>query len=199
MPSNIQTVDRERLEFNTAAKAAFEFLCNLGFTCLQDEPTLVRFESSWCRINIFHGRKSYEIGLEIEPINQNKDKQSYPLSVLLAALVPDEYTRYKCYATHSKDGVLEGTQQLASLFKKCLASELFNQRDIFHILGEKSDEIVKKFSIEVRLEQMRRALEIAWRNKDFKKVVGLLLPLQEHLNDVESTKLEYAKKHMNQT
>ena len=57
---------REQFGFPEAVLASFRFLVeDFGFSVVEHEPTYVRFESREVFVNLYHGRGSYELGVEI--------------------------------------------------------------------------------------------------------------------------------------
>lgn len=186
--------DRSLLRFADEVKAHFAFLETLGFRCVRAEATLVRFESSTASINIYHGRQSYEIGLEIEFAAVG---DAYSFSELLRLVDNKQAEQYRNYSTHTAQGVVEGVRKLAELFQKCVDAGILNDSQLFSRLKLQRGEWAKNYALETQLEQARKKSELAWAEKDFAKVFQILAPLQEHLTPSDLKKLEYAKKHSN--
>lgn len=63
--------DRWRLGFKPAVLAAFGFLEEMGFRVVRAEDTFVRYESSAVFLNVYHGRGSYELGVEIDLVQRS--------------------------------------------------------------------------------------------------------------------------------
>lgn len=55
---------RERLGFEAAVVENFAFLKEAGFECVRRECTFVRYESKRVFVNVYHGRGSFELGVE---------------------------------------------------------------------------------------------------------------------------------------
>jgi hypothetical protein len=55
---------------------------------------------------------------------------------------------------------------------------------------EKSDAYIK----EMNLRPIREMADVAWRQKDYVKFVGLFGPVEDDLTPIEAKKLEYARK-----
>lgn len=77
-------IDRSLLHFPEEVKHRFAYLEGLGFRDVRTEPTFVRYESPATAINIYQGRQSYEIGLEIE--SSQAPTESYSFSEVLRLL-----------------------------------------------------------------------------------------------------------------
>src|SRR6266545_442730 len=64
------TPDMDPFGFVSEVRTAFNFLLtDYGFSCVKIEPTFLRYESPLIFINIYHGRKSSELGVEIGQLN----------------------------------------------------------------------------------------------------------------------------------
>jgi hypothetical protein len=58
-------VDRWKPGFQEAVLDGFGFLRAYGLKAVEKNPTFVRFESKKVFVNVFHGRGSYEICIEV--------------------------------------------------------------------------------------------------------------------------------------
>src|SRR5438045_7554154 len=94
-----RVTDRSALRFAEEVKARFSFLEALGFHCVRSEATLVRFESPKVSINVYHGRHSFEIDLEIEPAQSPAD--AYSFASVLRLVDPAQLGHTRSYATHT--------------------------------------------------------------------------------------------------
>ena len=79
-----------RLDFTTFVLREFAFLFQLGFSVARKESTLVRFESKTCFPNVYHGRSSHAVGVELGRIRQG---DMYSLYEVLAAVSPANVDR----------------------------------------------------------------------------------------------------------
>ena len=186
--------DRSLLRFADEVTSHFAFLEARDFRCVCSEGTLVRFESPELAINIYHGRQSYEIGLELESPVSTTDH--YSLSELLRLVDPERAEHYRSFATHSEQGVSDGVRQLAESFQRCVAAGILNNTEIFSRLKLQRQKLNKDYALDVQLEQVRKKAEVAWHNKDYATVVRTLKPLRGSLSASEIAKLEFAEKHL---
>ena len=67
------STDCTSLRFAETVEENFSFLQGHGFKRVQSEPAFVRFESSCIHLNVYHGRQSFEVGLEISPVGADSD------------------------------------------------------------------------------------------------------------------------------
>ena len=183
--------DRSLLKFADEVKARFAFLESKDFRCTRSEATLVRIESAELAINIYHGRQSYEISLQIEDV---RGADSYSFSEILRLVHNERAEQYRDYAAHTIEGVAEGVRQLAELFRKCVDAGILNDGKLLSRLELQRGEWARNYALETQLEQARKKSESAWAERNFGKVIEVLAPFEEHLNPSDLKKLEYAKK-----
>lgn len=188
-------MERDDLRFSDEVIRRFSFLDSLGFRCADIETTLVRFESSALSVNIYHGRMSYEIALEIEA---KKDVETYSIAEILCLLGIAGSEQYKNYTACTQNQVIEGVNQLAIIFQKCIDMGLFERdtKELFTSLKYQRSERAEVYALETQLSQALRETESAWAQKDFKQVVRHLKPLQNQLDPLNLQKLIYAEKQV---
>lgn len=184
--------DRSLLRFAEEVKEHFLFLEALGFRCVRSEVTFVRFESPRVSINLYHGRQSFEIGLEIESVPSLEN--AYSFSEILRLVDRKLGEHYRNYATHTPRGVAEGVGQLAELFQRCIAADILNDTQLFSRLKFQREVLSKNYALETQLEQARRKSEAAWRKKDYAAVIKALKPFSADLTVTEVGKLKFAEK-----
>jgi hypothetical protein len=187
-------IDRSVLRFAEEVKRQFAFLETSGFRCVRSEATFVRFESPTASVNVYHGRRSFEIGLEIESASSPTD--AYSFSEVLRLSDREQGEQYRNYATHTTQGVAEGVRKLAELLQRCIGGGLFDDKQLFSRLKLQRQELAKNYALETQLEQARRKSEIAWHKKDYVAVVKALKPLRAALTATEVGKLEFAEKQI---
>jgi hypothetical protein len=181
--------NRSVLRFAEEVEDSFSFLKPLGFRRARSEPTFVRFESPQASINVYHGRRSFEIGLEIE-----SPTDAYSFSEILRLVDREQGEKYRNYATHTTQGVVEGVGKLAERFQRCIAAGILNDKQLFSRLKLQRQELATNYALETQLQQARRKAEVAWRNKDYASVVEAFKPLRAALTATEVGKLEFAEK-----
>src|SRR5690242_10148131 len=85
-----------RLGFVDLVFKAFAFLLRLGFVVARRDGTFVRFEKDNVFVNVYHGRSSYQVGLELGRIHES---DIYSLHELLSATAPAEVEQARCQTT----------------------------------------------------------------------------------------------------
>jgi hypothetical protein len=189
------TIDRQSLQFAEEVEKKFSFLSAHGLKCVQSEPTLVRFESRSAYVNVYHGRQSFEVGLEIGLLTPSPEETSYSMSEIIRLVEPSKADEYRDYAAHNAEAVVEGVQRLSALLRRYVSAGILDDARLFERLGKGREAWSHNYAKEVNLTQARRKLESAWHAKDYAKVVELLNPLRDALTPTELQKLDYAEKH----
>ncbi len=192
--SKKRVTDRALLRFTDEVKARFAFLEARGFNCVSTDVTLVRFESPELGVNIFHGRQSYEIGLELESLVSKTEKYSF--SELLRLVDQERAECYRSFAATNAEGVAEGVRQLADSVQQCIAAGLLGDTELFSRLKRQRHDLTKKLSLDVQLQHARQKTEAAWHTKDYATIVRIMKPLRAYLSASEVAKLEFAEKHI---
>lgn len=188
--------DRSILRFSDKVKEDFAFLEDLGFECVSSSETFVRFESSKASINVYHGRRSFEIGLEVAP---PQDKaEVYSFGAVLRLIDKEQAERYRNYAARTVQDVAKGVRQLGDFFHSCVSSEFFDDDQLFFRLKVQREEFSKAYSIESQLMQARGKLEEAWKEKNYSRIVEVLSPFEQHLSASERKKLEFSRRKYNE-
>ena len=184
--------ERSVLRFAEEVRSRFAFLESLGFRCVRSEATFVRYESPMIGVNMYHGRQSYEIGLEIE--SATSPVGSYSMSEILHLADQTKADGYRKYTTRTVAGVADGVSRLANLFHLCIANGILNDKQLLSRLRLQKKKLAVGYSHEVEWRQARRKSEAAWREKDYAKVVKALRPLRAALTAIEVAKLEFAER-----
>jgi hypothetical protein len=84
MPENDEMRDRAKLGFAKSVLQAFSFLAEFGYSVARAEPTFVRYEYGTRFVNVFHGRRSYALGVEFG--DTAIDSEAYSLKEIRLAL-----------------------------------------------------------------------------------------------------------------
>jgi hypothetical protein len=190
---------RERFGFSQAVLTSFRFLITeFGFKCVKQETTLVRYESSGVFVNVFHGRSSYELGVEIGQLRKNLDipEFGFTLGEIISLSDAKFGAMYRPYQITKPELITKYVEQIAELAKKYATSALVNDKGFFEQLSslqlQKSDEYLK----DMKLNQIRSEVEVAWREKNYKQVVELYGSVESDLTLSERKKLEYARRKL---
>jgi hypothetical protein len=188
------TIDRCTLKFSEAVKENFGFLEDHGLNLVRCTATFVHYESSRIYVNVYHGRKSFEIGIEIGEIRTKiPEESSFSISEIIRLLERGKIDQYRNFAARSAASVMKGVQQLAELFCSYVEMGLLEQVGLFVRLRKQRERWSQSFARSVDLTHAREKLASAWRVKDYAGIVGLLRPLRDTLSPSEQKKLEFAE------
>jgi hypothetical protein len=181
------------IRFAELVEDNFHFLQAHGFKCVQSEPTFVRFESGRICVNVYHGRRSFEIGLEIGPLGAGSSEISYSMSEIIRLVEPSKADGYRNYAAQTPEDIGEGVHRLAISLRRYVDAKVLDDPGLVERLTNNRTAWAHNYAKEVNLTQARGKLDAAWHVKDYAKVVEVLEPFRAYLTPTELMKLEYAK------
>lgn len=189
-------MDRSSLRFVEAVQDAFRFLSEeYGFRLATlAAPTFVRYESTGTFLNVYHGRISYEINVQVGRI-ADPPGPSYGLSDVLSALLSQE-DRPQTYFQASKPlAVKRCVDAVAELVARHYGSLLKGDDEVFRRVAAQTTETSRVLTNEVVRRPVKEAAEKAWRAKQYARVRELYGSIRDGLSPVEHKRLEYAEKH----
>ena len=188
--------DRWNLAFKEAVKTNFVFLRSIGFQQVSEDVTLVRYESKVAFVSVYHGRGSYEIGVEIGRLDRS---EKYGLDYIVSwagkgVWAAEGFGRSTMFQASTREGVESIVSKVARLVEKY--GQMFLAGDaVFYDELQKSNE---RASIRSQRDQIlgliRKEAEAAWLTKDYVRVVELFQPVRDELTEIDLKKLEYAEK-----
>jgi hypothetical protein len=188
---------RARLNFEPAVLKSFSFLSTFGLHPVKQNPTFVRYESREVFVNVYHGRSSYELGIEVGRRGDPALPVSHTEMVYAAGAADAEgFGRHVMFQVGTPEGVAEFVPKLAKLLERYGSSLLSAQEDAFGKIQERRPQIAAQYEKEVRLSNVRAKAEAAWHAKNYAKVVEQFSPVQSDLTEVEALRLSYAQKHL---
>jgi len=190
--------DRARLGFEESVRSSFNFLIDLGLHLVDGKATFVRYESSEVFVNVYHGRASFELGLEIGRLKEpNEEKLTiYDIVAWAGAEKAAGFGQHVMFQVSSPEGVREFVPKLAHMVQEYaipfINGDATAYRDALEARARANTEYVKQ----VNLRQMRSRAEAAWHAKDYAQVVELYTPKRNDLDEVEGKRLTYAEQHV---
>lgn len=191
--NNINLAERLWLQFPQKVKQYFLFLeQRYNFRCIQEEITFVRYKRSDIHIDVYHGRGSFEAGVEFGQISAG---ESYSLEMLVTLL--DEGVAKDFWPRFSRTPEkLDQTLQNAAhgLLKYGISILEGNYNDIFDKLDELGEKRITEFNLKSNINHYRPRGYEAFKAGDYAKAVEFYSQIEEALTPVEKKKLELAKK-----
>ena len=180
--------DRVHLNFENVAKTTFAFLNDLGFSLVESQLTLVRYQSGDVEISVFHGRRSYEIGVDISYVGTR-----YALAEIVRVADPDAAKRYGHAMASTAEGVVVGLVELGSLLKRYGTLALQGDPQFFSILEEKRKVWADEYWIDGLARQVRPQADDAFHRGDYAKAAELYARIRSCLSPAEVKKLALAE------
>lgn len=187
--------ERGAFGFPFAVEREFGFLTAHGFRCVSTKSTLVRYESDHVFINIYHGRSSYEIGIEVGSTDLEEQEKGFSLFAFIHLAAPDKAATYRNFVAVKPEAVSVRVAALQKLFTQYVLDVLMGDPDIFIKLEAQRKKISAAYASEVRASQIRPRAEAAFRDKDYPEAVRLYEIIQDELTTTEIKKLKYARQH----
>jgi hypothetical protein len=193
------TDNHANLGFIDKVLSSFKFLINVyGFRCVKIEPTLIRYESNYIFINIYHGRSSFELGVEIGKLEKVFGLQEnwYTIGEIMDLMGVRDTLGFTIFQASTCDRMQMLVPKLAEYVREYAKSIFEGNLHIFEELRElrhrKSNEYIK----EMNLGRIREIAEKAWHEKDYIKMIEIYTSMKDDLTSVESKKLAYAQKRL---
>ena len=198
MFSNEAGKDRWQLGFKEAVLSSFGFLRTYGLRPVEEDVTFVRYESDSVFVNIYHGRGSFEIGVEIGRLDRT---EKYRLDYIISwageqAWDAEGFGRGTMFQVSSREGVQNMVPKVAELVKRYGDPFLLGRPAFYASLEKANERASVSYEHEQMLTLIRREAETAWTAKNFGRVAELLQPVRADLTEVESKRLAYAEKHV---
>jgi hypothetical protein len=189
--------ERAQLGFKDAVLSNFKFLSDFGLRPVEEKVTLVRYESSRIFVNVYHGRASYELGVEIGKLKEPDTTLSiFDVVRWAGAEKAEGFGQHVMFQVSSREGVQEFVPKLAALVRKYATPLLRGDQDAHRTALESR---AKRYADEVRegnLSVVRSKVDAAWHAKDYARVIELYGPVREDLTEVEAKKLAYAEQQV---
>lgn len=191
-----RVTNRSDLRFVEAVEDAFSFLVEeCGFRIASaEEPTFVRYESDTTFLNVYHGRQSYELNVEVGSIADPVGR-SYRLPDVLGAILGRDDKRRTYFQASNREAVRRCVQVIADLVAQHYGPVLKGDAEVLGRIAAHTSESSQAHTREVVQRPVREAAEKAWHAKDYARVQELYESVRESLTLVERKRLEYAEKH----
>ncbi|MCI0560634.1 MAG: hypothetical protein MN733_19280 [Nitrososphaera sp.] len=188
--------NRDVLGFSRAVLQYFNFLCSdYGFQVTDQSVTLVRFESNDVFINVYHGRASYELGVEIGKFDDPSGTR-YRLPTIIEAFMGNTVGQKGVFQASSPDAIRSSIEHLAQLVSSYCSALLRGDNDAFDRVRKAAKHISEELTGHYTRGVLRRRAEQAWQNKDYADVVRIYGKFSQTLTSIERKRLEIARKHL---
>jgi hypothetical protein len=188
--------NRRQFGFDEAVIKSFEFLRSFQLKPAKRSATLVRYESKTVFVNVYHGRASYEIGIEV---GRKSSSVKYGLDYMVAlagpsALEAEGFGRSTMFQVCSREGVQQIVPKVAELLRKYGDSFLRGDIRFYEQLDEANRRASAEYAKRQLLEGVRKNADAAWSAKHFGRVAELYGTMRDELTIIEAKRLAYAEK-----
>lgn len=184
---------RKRLNFAHAVRQRFAFLEDLGFLEVESLPTLVRYRKEKLEVALYHGRQSFELGLEID-----RDGSRYSIPELIGVADIEAAKHYRNYAATTSAGIVEGLNQLAQLVMHYGDRALRGDPAFFAMLEDRRKSWSEGYALDVLARQLRPKAQAAFQKGNYREAAELYERIRPRLSAVEEKKLALAKERARQ-
>lgn len=188
---------REKLGFREAVLSSFGFLRTYGLEPVMEDVTLVRYESDAVFVNVYHGRSSSVIGVEIGRLDR---PEQYGLDYIVywagkQAWEAEGFGRCTMFQVSSREGVQKFVPKVAALVKRYGDPFLSGRPGFYDELQRHNEREKARYEHEQMLAEIRQEADAAWKTRNFARVVELLEPVRSELTRIESGRMAYAERH----
>lgn len=180
-----------RLDFVGSATKSFAFLQRWGFALTRREATLARFESDRVFLNVYHGRSSYQLGLELGRLSGG---DAYSLYELLRALAPADIERARCQTTDA-EVLARCLASVAAIIEQHCEALLRGDGNAFAALSAAVAPHRKAITLDAQFGAIIDRADKAWESKDFSEAIALYEKSAPALDETRMRRLEYLRKH----
>ena len=181
--------DRSRLGFAETVRREFAFLADFDFYEVESSPTIVRYRKDDLNLNVYHGRQSYEIGLQI-----GRGGEQISMEQLIRVSDPAGWENYRVLAAANPEGVVSGVTRLAELARLYGERALRGDPEFFAEVRRQRKLWIDAFALDVIESQTRPKAEAAFREGRYREAVELYERIATRLSPAERAKLAVARK-----
>lgn len=176
------------LNFNGLVESRFRDLLPMGFALARSEKTLVVYTSGALSVEIYHGRASYEIGL-----NLVIGEARYSLGEVLRAIGDPAGEAYRNASGTDQASIEKAVDQLGDLLFQSIVPSLSDQLALSAVLEQCRADWARGYALQVLAENIRPLAEQAFRDRDFSRAAKLYSQISDALSEAEVRKYLYAK------
>jgi hypothetical protein len=184
-----ESVGRTRLRFPVVVEAKFAFLVGLGFSMVESQATLVRYQKDDLVVDVYHGRQSYELG-----VNVGCGDELFSMSELIRMSDATAAEKYRNVAATSVATVESAVEQLAALLRRYGNHAVRDDHEFFAGLRRQRQSVAKTLELDSLAHQIRPKAEAAFGQGRYREAAELYERIVECLSVAEKAKLALSRK-----
>lgn len=175
------TAARKALGFTSLVLEEGEFLVKqFGFKCTKTLPTLVVFGHRRSQVTFFHGRSSYQLGVEFE-LRGSSTLEGEKLSLEDIVSFKGQAANAATFQASSRTDLVAGIKRVMSLLKSYAIPLLKGDEAEFHEIVAHQHERSRQYTLSIKDRQVRVRAEAAWKAKRFEDVIAAYEDLEDRL------------------
>lgn len=153
-------------------------------------------------VEVFHGRASYELGVEFGRwviVDDARVEQKFHLAEVLPVVAPE--VTFVAHTATSREQVARFVEELAQVARVVVERLEDEGTDVFDRVSAAVERRSDEYLENTRAERLRVRADAAWRRRDFVAVVTAYEEIKAELGTVslrgsETKRLAYARKHL---
>jgi len=189
---NSQADKKGRLGFADLTLKTFAFLVKMQFRIVKRTETFVRFENDVVFINVYHGRSSYQVGLEIGRIGLS---ELYSFYEVLSFVAPDEIEKARFQAL-TYDVLEQCLSKIAATVDQQCRNLLSGDDDDFQALRLTALNLRKKTTLQAQFGGKINGADKAWEAKEYVKAAELYKAAEPALDKTRRRRLIYLNRKL---
>jgi hypothetical protein len=188
MDDVLPSLQRGSLGFAVSATREFDFLLALGFRVTEITDTLVRYDGPRRFVRVFHGRSSYEAGVQIGRrvnIEGVDAEQAFPLRSVIKLRSDPSQLGYVGTTARTAELLHRFIHQLAAWTQEFALPLLDDGDELFDRLSALNAAEFNAENDVQRTTMLRRRADEAWRRRNFDVVLQAYEEIDAELSTVE--------------
>jgi hypothetical protein len=179
--------------FDKRVLQEFSFLLDGGFAIKEVDPTRVVFVCELYFVNVFYGRRTREIGIEVASTTPS-GWGSFSFDVLISVFDKQAGSVMPLdMPVETRTGVEQRVGQLAAEFRHFVDLSAFKSTDLFENLKAHAKRMWESRYSPLTVEQVQARFSRMWENGQYADLINMFEALRKHLTADEQLKLDLAK------
>ena len=179
-----------RLSFVEYVKSSFAYLENYGYTVKENTDTMVLYVSSDVSVKVYHGRLSYQLGMEIK---QTDSEEYYNLFEILSTFAAEHARMHRQYSTEAE--LRESVAQLATIIHDCCEDIISGQVNAFRRLSEHARMQRAQVTKDAQYGAIMDQADLFWEAKDYERAFVRYKQAEPNLDSTRMRRLKYLQDH----